>query len=381
MALMRYLRFITGGFCSSKLKIESFKVPSTIPSWDADCRVGLRVWVERSGHAILGKGRLELLEAINRGHSISEAARQMGMSYRRAWLLVQRMNEASGEPLVTAVTGGSHGGGARLTPLGQRALSIFGELQYRLHLTAAALLSHLVQAPTKPSIHVAAAVSLEEVLGQLVADFSLLQPAVRVRAIFAASDELADHLLAGAPGDLFLTADGRQLGRLKAAALLGRGAGTVLAENRLVLIARADRPVQVRKPADLVRSDVKRIALAEPTCPLGGYTRTYLNSLGLLDRLTDRTLPLDNSRSVVTAVRAGHAEVGLVYGSDAANAAGCRLLFRAGRTLAPIQYQAAVLAQGHEPQATRAFLRFLTSRRAARRFRRCGFIPPRSALT
>ena len=66
-------------------------------SWGSDWTVGFRVWVERAGRAILGKGRLELLEAIDRWHSISAAARQIGMSYRRAWLLVQSVNEAAGE--------------------------------------------------------------------------------------------------------------------------------------------------------------------------------------------------------------------------------------------------------------------------------------------
>ena len=65
-------------------------------SWGGDWEVGLRAWVERDGHVILGKGRLELLEAIDRWHSISAAARQIGMSYRHAWLLVQGVNEAAG---------------------------------------------------------------------------------------------------------------------------------------------------------------------------------------------------------------------------------------------------------------------------------------------
>ena len=66
--------------------------------FSSDWTVGLRVWVERAGQAILGKGRLELLESIERWQSISEAARQMRMSYRHAWLLVQSVNEAAGEP-------------------------------------------------------------------------------------------------------------------------------------------------------------------------------------------------------------------------------------------------------------------------------------------
>src|SRR5262249_18520642 len=91
--------------------------PDEHPAWGEAWRVGRHVWIDGAGRAILGKGGLELLQGINRHHSISAAARHMGMSYRRAWELVQSINEGAGEPLVLAATGGVQGGGARLTPL------------------------------------------------------------------------------------------------------------------------------------------------------------------------------------------------------------------------------------------------------------------------
>jgi molybdate transport system substrate-binding protein len=352
-------------------------MPDDQPSWGGDWTVGLRVWAERAGRAVLGKGRLELLEGIDRWHSIRAAARQMGMSYRRAWLLVQSINEAAGQPLVVAATGGSHGGGARLTPLGRRALAVFRQLQEGLEQTAASLLPRLVQGPEAAAVHVAAAVSLEEVLGQLLTDYALRQPAVPVRAVFGASDELADHLLAGAPADLFLTADPRQLDRLEAARLLVPGTRTVLAENTLAAIGPADRDVGVRRPADLARPEVGTVALAAPTSPLGGYARAYLEGLGLYQALRPRAVGVDNSRAVAAAVRSGRADVGLVYGSDAVSAPGCRLLFRIRRVPGAIRYTAAVVSRGTQPQRARALLAFLSSRAAAGRFRRCGFVPAR----
>jgi molybdate transport system substrate-binding protein len=350
-------------------------MPADPQFWKSDWTVGLRLWVERAGHAILGKGRLELLEGIDRWHSISAAARQMRMSYRQAWLLVQSMNEAAGEPLVLAATGGVHGGGARLTPLGRWAVTVFRDLEQRLQQTAATLLPQLVQGPGTTSIHVAAAVSLEEVLGQLLTDYALHQPTVRARAIFGASDELADLLLAGAPADLFLTADTSQLERLNAGGLLQPDSVVLLAENTLAAIALADWQLPVRNIGDLAQPEVGRIALAEPGCPLGRYTRTYLECRHLDDLLLPRAVQVDNSRSVVAAVRAGQANVGLVYGSDAVQATGCRLLFRVRRLPMNIAYQAAIVRRGQHPDQAQALLRFLTSRAAAGRFGRCGFLP------
>jgi molybdate transport system regulatory protein len=72
------------------------------------------------GDAIaVGPGKIELLEAIDAAGSITGAARTLGMSYRRAWLLVETMNQCFAEPVVEAEAGGTRGGGTRLTKLGR----------------------------------------------------------------------------------------------------------------------------------------------------------------------------------------------------------------------------------------------------------------------
>jgi molybdate transport system substrate-binding protein len=341
--------------------------------WLHDWSVGVRVWAERAGRAVFGPDRLELLEEIDRCHSISAAARQTGVSYRHAWVLVQRINEAAGEPLVEAAPGGTSGGGARLTPHGRLAVAIFRELQEQVRHTAAGLLPRLVPRSATAPLHVAAAVSLEEVLGQLLTDYALRQPAVRVRVIYGASDELADQVLGGARADVFLTAEPGQLRRLRG---LGTTTPVALAENTLAAIAPADRPVPVRKAADLLRPAINRVALAVPSSPLGGYTRAYLERLNLYTALLPRAVLLENARTVVAAVQAGQADAGLVYSSAISSAAGCRILFRVRRPPAAIRYVGAVVGKGQAQQA-HDLLAFLTSPAAAQRFRRCGFLPAR----
>jgi len=139
-------------------------------TWGSDWAVGLHVWTERDGQALLGPGRVELLEGIDRWHSISEAARRMGMSYRHAWLLVQGANEAAGEPLVVTATGGPRGGGARLTEPGRRAVTVYRELQARLRLTAEGLWPRLARDSDADAVHVAApGEDGVEALGELAA--------------------------------------------------------------------------------------------------------------------------------------------------------------------------------------------------------------------
>lgn len=82
----------------------------------------LRLRVLRDSVIALGPGKADLLEAIGGEGSISAAARRMGMSYRRAWSLVDTMNNSFQKPLVDTAAGGRGGGGARLTPLGETVL-------------------------------------------------------------------------------------------------------------------------------------------------------------------------------------------------------------------------------------------------------------------
>jgi molybdate transport system regulatory protein len=76
-----------------------------------------------------GPGKADLLDAIDREGSISAAGRALGMSYRRAWSLVDVMNRCWREPLVAALPGGSAGSGAQMTPFGRKILHHYRSLQ------------------------------------------------------------------------------------------------------------------------------------------------------------------------------------------------------------------------------------------------------------
>lgn len=92
-------------------------------------RSSLRVRILIGSATALGPGKVDLLEAIASTGSISAAARAMGMSYRRAWLLVDTMNHCFKSDLVETVVGGSGGGGARVTPLGHELLGRYREME------------------------------------------------------------------------------------------------------------------------------------------------------------------------------------------------------------------------------------------------------------
>lgn len=93
------------------------------------CHADVRLRIRHGEDVAMGPGKADLLEAIAATGSISAAARSMGMSYRRAWMLVETMNRCFPGPLVRAKTGGQSGGGAEVTPLGLKAVKRYRALQ------------------------------------------------------------------------------------------------------------------------------------------------------------------------------------------------------------------------------------------------------------
>lgn len=86
----------------------------------------------------LGPGKADLLDAVARTGSISAAAREMGMSYRRAWLLIDTMNRCFRAPLVAAQKGGSGGGGADVTEFGLDVLAHYRAMEAKAAASVAA---------------------------------------------------------------------------------------------------------------------------------------------------------------------------------------------------------------------------------------------------
>jgi molybdate transport system regulatory protein len=92
---------------------------------------GLTLRILAGAAAAIGPGKAELIERIAETGSISAAARAMGMSYRRAWQLVEALNSDFRETLVETATGGVRGGGARVTPFGLRVVKEYRALELR----------------------------------------------------------------------------------------------------------------------------------------------------------------------------------------------------------------------------------------------------------
>ena len=112
----------------------------------ADGRPTLFLRFEFGGDDRIGPGKIALLEAVEREHSISAAARAMGMSYRRAWLLIDTMNQMFREPVVVAHPGRASGKSAEVTPSGARLVAAYRDAEAKAAKASSALVDGIVAA-------------------------------------------------------------------------------------------------------------------------------------------------------------------------------------------------------------------------------------------
>lgn len=241
-------------------------------------------------------------------------------------------------------------------------------------LAGLALTSALAVAQTgcggKPVL-VFAAASLADALQDAGAAWRRGHPGTPVQFNFAGSDSLARQIAAGAPADLFVSANRTQLDRAERTVA---GHAVALLGNQLVVVAPRGSDARIAAPADLLAFD--RVGLADPEgVPAGQYARSWLEKAGVWERLAPKVVPALDVRANLAAVASGSVPVGVVYATDAVagdSAKRVRVVYRVPASEAPeIVYWAAPV-EGGRPGG-RAFLEFLLSPEAAQVFRGYGF--------
>lgn len=98
---------------------------------NGDFRVNGSLWMEGNGTRFFGPGPVELLQLIEETGSINQAAKKMGMSYKKAWEIVNRLNEIVGSPMVITATGGEKGGGSSLSDEARQLIEWYLSLRER----------------------------------------------------------------------------------------------------------------------------------------------------------------------------------------------------------------------------------------------------------
>lgn len=190
---------------------------------------------------------------------------------------------------------------------------------------------------------------------------------------FGSSTTLERQIEQGAPADVFASASPRNTQRLFAAGLVEKP--VTFTANRLALIVPTANPAGVRTVYDLRRGDVQ-LVVAGSAVPVGAYTRTVLQRLGLTSALRRVVSQEPDVKSVVGKVAFGQADAGFVYMTDARAAHGrVRLIPIPARAQPLVQYQIAVVERSDDKAAARAWVKDILSLKGQAALRNAGFLP------
>jgi molybdate transport system substrate-binding protein len=226
-------------------------------------------------------------------------------------------------------------------------------------------------ADPKPELLVFGAASLTEALQDLGKAYEA-QTGAKVIFSFGASSDLARQIQAGAPADVFFSADTAKMDALEKAALVKTADRREFLSNSLVVVVPIDSTLKITNAEDLAA--LPRIALADPAAvPAGIYAKKWLTGLGLWEKIEPKVVPTLDVRAALAAVESGAIPAAVVYRTDAAVAKSARIAF-AVENGPEILYSLAPVAASRDPKAAGALVGFLAGPEGRAEFTKRGFV-------
>lgn len=188
---------------------------------------------------------------------------------------------------------------------------------------------------------------------------------------FGGSDQLAFQIRQGAPADVYAAASPKYPQQLYRARLVEKP--LTFATNELILMLPVSNPAKIRSVFDLRRSGIK-LVIGQRGVPIGDYTRTVLENLGLSTVLANVVSQETDVKSIVGKVVLGQADAGFVYRTDAKPVAGkVRVVQLPARAQPKVRYEIAVVRSSERVAAARAFVRAVLGKAGRARLRAGGF--------
>lgn len=224
-------------------------------------------------------------------------------------------------------------------------------------------------------ITIMAAASLTDVAKEITDMYQKTAPNVKLTFSFGSSGALQTQIEEGAPADVFLSAAQKQMTELSEKGLVDDATKVDLLENKVVLITPKDSKLDIKEFKDLEKDSVKSVALGEPSSvPVGQYSETILENIGILDAVKAKANYGTDVRQVLTWVESGEVDCGLVYATDAAISDLVNVICEAPKDSSdPVIYPAAVLKDSKQADAATAFVQYLNTDEVLAVFEKYGF--------
>lgn len=251
----------------------------------------------------------------------------------------------------------------------------FRLLKRSFYLLALAIITILSVSIRAAEITVFAAASLTDSLKEIAANYEK-SSGDKIIFNFGASSTLARQIEAGAPADIFFSADKAQMDGLAKKSLIDPATRKSRLWNALVVVVAVDSMVPIQSANDLTNATVKQIALADPKAvPAGVYAKAWPTQQQLWPAIEPKVVPTENVRAALAAVESGNVEAGVVYKTDAGISKKVKVAYEVPAKDAPdISYPMALVKDSKQPDAAKNFLNYLDSKEAGDIFKKSGFI-------
>src|SRR6478736_5057199 len=239
-------------------------------------------------------------------------------------------------------------------------------------LALALLLAPSLQAA---EINVFAAASLTDSLKEIAARYEK-QSGDKLVFNLGASSTLARQIEAGAPADIFFSADEAKMDGLEKKGLIDVATRKSRLGNVLVIVVASDSVLKIDSAYALTNAAVQKLALADPQAvPAGVYAKQWLGDLYFWAAIEPKVVPTENVRAALAAVESGNVEAGVVYKTDAGISKKVKVAYEVPAKDAPkISYPVALVKDSKQADAAKKFLNYLDSKDAGDIFKKFGFV-------
>jgi molybdate transport system substrate-binding protein len=224
-------------------------------------------------------------------------------------------------------------------------------------------------------VEVFAAASLTNALKEIAATYEK-SSGDKILFNFAASSTLDMQIKAGAPADIFFSADEAKMDDLAKPSLIAKETRKDLLSNSLVIVVPADSSITLTSAAQLADPKFQKIALGQPqSVPAGIYAKQYLQKIGIWSQVESRVIPTENVRAALAAVETGNVDAGIVYKSDALISKKVKVAYEVPIADGPVITYPIALVQGSKhAAAAKKFLDYLSEPGSLKTFEKYGFI-------
>ena len=232
-----------------------------------------------------------------------------------------------------------------------------------------------IKEKTKPvTLTISAAASLKDSMNEIKQLYEAKNTNVKLTLNFGSSGTLQQQIEQGAEVDIFISAAAKQMDALESKDLIIKATRKNLLQNDVVLIVPKDNST-IKTFSDLTTDKAKTIALGEPkTVPAGQYAEEVFTKLGILDKIKGKAVYAKDVTEVLTWVKSGNADAGIVYTTDAKTSDKVKVIAAApSDSHKPVIYPAAIIKESKNTDTAKDFMSFLTDIKAKAVFEKYGF--------